>query len=189
MKTLEILPKSSLKVSRGENELGEKDVEEIPKGLAPGEWVLFFDKTAGKKYIGHINPYSESYFKIKIVQSIPIDWKDLRTEDLVAVEIIKNAIRAAAKKRAIFTNYQAGYRLIYGSSDHLTGLIVDIYKKYIFIQINVAGIDRFRKDVEAVIAELFPNHSVKFFDNPQYRKQEVLPVFENPVFTEDLAVL
>ena len=188
MKNISIVPKASLKVVRGECELSEKDVEEIPKGLSPGEWVCLIDKTATKKYVAHINPYSESFFKIKIVKNVSIDWKALKNESETAVDFIRERIVEAAHKRKSFLNYNDGCRLIYGSSDHLTGLIVDVYQKYIFIQINVAGIDRFRKDVGIIIQEIFPHHVIRFFDNPQYRKQEVLPVYETEVIAEDLRV-
>lgn len=188
MKSILILPKASLKVFRGECELSEKDVEEIPKGLSPGEWVHFIDKTGAKKYIGHVNPYSESFFKIKIVKNVPLEWLSKKNESEVAIEIIRERIVQAANKRKMFLNYNDGCRLVYGSNDHLTGLIVDVYKKYIFIQINVAGIDRFRKDVGMIIQEIFPNHVVRFFDNPQYRKQEVLPVYEAEAIDEDLLI-
>lgn len=182
------MPKASLKVVRGECELSEKDVEEIPKGLSPGEWVVVVDKTISRKYIAHINPYSESFFKIKIIKNISFDWTTKKNESEIAVESIRERIIEAANRRKCFISYNDGCRLVYGSSDYLTGLIVDVYQKYIFIQINVAGIDRFRKEVGQTIQEIFPKHTIRFFDNPQYRKQEVLPIYEAEEITEDLLI-
>jgi len=186
---LEISSKASLKVVRGECELAEKDVEEIPKGVSPGEWVILSDKLAKKKYIGHLNPYSESYFKIKIVCEVEADWKPSKSEKEIGLEVLTSRLKEAAKKREIFLSYKSGNRLVYGSSDHLTGLIIDVYKKYIFIQINVAGLDRFRNEIGQLIKEMYPNHFVRFFDNPAYRKQEVLPVYPTEEILEDLEVI
>lgn len=189
MKNIELLPKASLKVLRGECELSENDVEEITKGLSPGEWVILNDKTAKCKYIAHLNPYSESFFKIKIIKSIESNWATSKKESEVALDCIKEKINEAFSKRKKFLNYSEGCRLIYGSSDSLTGLIIDVYQKYIFIQINVAGIDRFRKEVGAIIQELYPAHIIRFFDNPNYRKQEVLPIYETEEIKDDLLVI
>ena len=189
MKNVELLPKASLKVVRGECELSEKDVVEIPKGLSPGEWVYIFDKTAQKKYIAHLNPYSESFFKIKIVKPIPFTWTTTKKENEIALECIRERIFEAAALRKIYSNYKDGCRLVYGTSDHLTGLIIDVYSKYVFIQINVAGIDRFRNEVGAILQEIYPSHKIRFFDNPNYRKQEVLPIYEPEEIKDDLEVL
>jgi 23S rRNA (cytosine1962-C5)-methyltransferase len=117
-----------------------------------------------------------------------VTWNTTKKENEIGVEFIRERISEAAVKRKYFNNYNEGCRLIYGSSDHLTGLIVDVYKKYVFIQINVAGIDRFRKEIAQIIVEHFPNHIVRFFDNPQYRKQEVLPIYEAEEIKDDLEV-
>jgi 23S rRNA (cytosine1962-C5)-methyltransferase len=188
VKNIELLPKASLKVLRGECELSEKDIEEMPKGLSPGEWVLLIDKTAKVKYIAHINPYSESFFKIKIIKSVATNWSTSKKENEVAIDNIREKILEAFNRRKIFLNYSDGCRLIYGSSDSLTGLIVDVYKKYIFVQINVAGIDRFRKEVGLILQDIYPQHIIRFFDNPNYRKQEVLPVYETEEIKDDLEV-
>jgi 23S rRNA (cytosine1962-C5)-methyltransferase len=182
------VPGASLKVIRGECELSEKDVVEIPKGLLPGEWILLLDKNSSRKYIAHINPYSESYFKIKIVRNIPIEWKSDSKETEIAVDFLRQNITIAFQKRLMFKDYNKGCRLIYGSSDGLTGLIVDVYLKYIFIQINVAGIDRFRNEVSSCIQSLYPGHVVRFFDNIQYRKQEVLPIYDVEPMADNLDV-
>ncbi len=188
MKYIEILAKSSLKIVRGECELSEKDVEEIPKGLLPGEWVILIDKTAGKKYVGHVNPYSESFYKIKITKEVSTEWRPEKNEGEVAIAIIRENITKAVQLRKIFTSYLGGYRVVYGSSDNLTGVIIDLYTKYLFVQINVAGIDRFRKEIAQILTEIYPEKKVHFFDNPQYRKQEVLPIYENDEIQDDLEV-
>jgi 23S rRNA (cytosine1962-C5)-methyltransferase len=188
VKSINLLAKASLKVARGEQELSEKDIEEVPKGLLPGEWLIIVDKVLPAKYIAHINPYSEAFYKIKIVKKETMDWYTTKTENQVALDCITKNILNAFEKRKIFLNYSGGYRLVYGSNDKLTGLIIDVYKKYIFIQINVAGIDRFRKEISLVLKELYPDHIIRFFDNPNYRKQEVLPIHETEPLIEDLEV-
>jgi 23S rRNA (cytosine1962-C5)-methyltransferase len=178
LKTIQLLAKSSLKCVRGESELSANDVEEIPKGLIPGEWCALIDKGANRKYIAYVNPYADVHFKIKILKSYEISFDHNQNESSVAIAVLSELIKKSVDKRKLFLGYEFGARLVYGASDNLPGLIVDKYQKYIFIQINTAGLDRFREQIKAQFAELFPTLEVIFFDNEEYRKAEVLPTHE-----------
>ena len=46
------------------------------------------------------------------------------------------------------------YRLVYGDSDYLPGLIVDRFGDYLVVQLNNAGIERFETVIFEVLAEL-----------------------------------
>ncbi len=188
MKTIQLLAKSSLKCVRGESELSANDVEEIPKGLIPGEWCTLIDKSAQKKYIIYVNAYAEVFYKIKIIKSCSWNFDHNQNESDIAVLVLKELIHKAVEKRKIFSGYESGARLIYGASDRLPGLIVDKYQKYIFIQINTAGLDRFREQIKSALADLHPDIEVIFFDNDEYRKAEVLPTHEKDKKDFDLEV-
>jgi len=177
-----------MKVLRGEMELSANDVEEIPKGMTPGEWFCLSDGTAKKRYVAYVNPYTENYFKIKILKSTLPQFNSQQDEKAVAEETIVELLEVALKRRTLFAGYENGARLVYGISDSLPGLIVDKYKKYILIQINTAGLDRFRDLIQSVLQKSFPEQTVLFFDNEEYRKAEVLPVHERAVLETDLEV-
>ena len=177
-----------MKIIRGERELSEKDVEEIPKGIIPGEWVCLADAGAKKKYISYINPHADIFYKIKILKMA--NWSDnlISIENKVAEETIGELLTSAINKRTLFSDYGDGNRLVYGASDSLPGLIVDKYKKYILIQINTAGIDRFRNLIKNILQNNFKEHGILFYDNEDYRKAEVLPVFPKDEIPDDLEV-
>ena len=63
-----------MKIIRGERELSLKDVEEIPKGIIPGEWVCLVDAAAKKKYLSYVNPHADIFYKIKILKTA--DWSN-----------------------------------------------------------------------------------------------------------------
>lgn len=177
-----------MKVIRGERELSEKDVDEIPRGLIPGEWICIVDPSAQKKYISYVNPNADIFFKIKILKSAKWTFDISQNEEKIAIECIEELLSTAIKKREIFLDYQQGARLVYGIRDSLPGLIVDKYKKYILIQVNTAGLDRFRDIIRSTIQSFFKNHKVIFYDNEEYRKVEVLPMHEREVLDGDLEV-
>ena len=190
MKSLILQGKSSSKVSRGERELSEKDLVEMSKGLRPGEWIILEDQTAKKNYIGYINPHAESFYKLKILsEDKNKKYNSKSDEEVVAKEMIIQNLQEAFRLRDFLTDYSNGARLVYGMNDSLPGIIVDKYQKYIFAQINTAGMDRFRDLIKEEIVKKYPGQKVLFFDNPEYRKAEVLPIYEPEKITEDLDIL
>jgi 23S rRNA (cytosine1962-C5)-methyltransferase len=189
LKTLQILAKSSMKVLRGERELSEKDVLELSVGLIPGEWICLVDATAQKKYLAYANPKADIFFKIKIIKLIEWTFIPDVLENIVAVDTLRELITVSIKKREMYSSYQEGCRLVYGINDSLPGLIVDKYKKYILIQVNTAGLDRFRDVIRSTFKSFYASHTVLFYDNEEYRKAEVLPTHEKEVIDGDLEVL
>ena len=157
--------------------------------MRPGEWTLIEDQHLKKNYIAYINPYADSFYKIKILSEDTDKKHNVKSdEETVAKDIIVKNLQTAFRKRDFFKEYADGARLVYGMNDSLPGIIVDKYKKYILAQINTAGMDRFRDLIKAQIETRYPDHKVLFFDNHEYRKAEVLPLHEPEKITEDLEV-
>jgi len=62
---------------------------------------------------------------------------------------------ALAGRRAVFD--QAFYRLVYGDSDTLPGVVIDRFGEYLVVQLNNEGIERYREALfAALIAEVQP---------------------------------
>jgi 23S rRNA (cytosine1962-C5)-methyltransferase len=162
----------------------------MSKGLRPGEWIILEDQLAKKNYIAYINPFAESFYKLKILTEDKTKKYNVKSdEEEVARELIMANLQAAFKLRDYLTDYSNGARLVYGMNDSLPGIIVDKYQKYILAQINTAGMDRFRDLIKAEIIKKYPEQKVLFFDNLEYRKSEVLPVHEPEKIAEDLDIL
>jgi 23S rRNA (cytosine1962-C5)-methyltransferase len=189
LKTLKLLAKSSQKLLRLEKEISSKDVEEIPKSITPGEWIVIIDEVTRKKYLSYMNPHSESFFNIKILKSYPIEWIPNESEAVIAISVLKEMIEIAIEKRKFFKSYQGGGRLIYGNADSVPGLIVDMYQKYILIQINAAGLDKYRESIREIFVKNFPDKKSILFDNLEYRKFELLPTYETEKVENDLEVV
>lgn len=73
-------------------------------------------------------------------------------------------------------------------NDSLPGIIVDKYKKYVLVQINTAEMDKYREYIYQLLTKLNPEQKVILFDNPEYRKAEVLPIHETTGLVEDLEI-
>jgi 23S rRNA (cytosine1962-C5)-methyltransferase len=178
-----------MKLLRGERELSEKDFDEIPKGFIPGEWICVEDSMSQKKYLSYINLHADVFYKIKILKQVEWSFNTSGLESDIAEKLLLELVSIAIKKREIFSDYKNGCRLVYGLSDSLPGLIVDKYKKYILIQVNTAGVDRFRNLILQKLQAAFPGQVVVFHDNEEYRKAEVLPTHAKDIIDEDLEVI
>ena len=146
----------------------EKDIETSVKSFQPGEWVSVCSEN--KKYLGFINSNVVAGPVLRVIGEVSGN-DEPKT-------IVLGLIQEAFDRRDIFKSYK-NYRLCYGESDRLPGLLVDVFTNYVLVQINTAGIDRFREEIKVFLAALYPERNVILFDNEAYRKNEMLPLFEN----------
>ncbi len=174
MKIVEIKEAAFLKLKKNQYELKVEDLETSSKSYIPGEWILLFHKKTQSYFLAYINLFSESFFKIKVLSDILATEKN-KTETVY----LREAIEKSCKKRTQNKLLKDGCRAVYGGSDALTGLIVDVFVDNVFIQINTAGMDRFRDEIKKICQDIFPNKEILFLDNDSYRKNEQLPMFEN----------
>ena len=169
-KSLEI-KKSGLEKLKGEHgELYKSDVEGQVKSLTPGEWILLRDPHQKRIFLGFANPLIED--RLPAIQ-ILTRLKKAPTSEVVE-DYIQTQLENAWSKRQDFGDYAEGCRVIYGQTDGLPGLIVDAYLDCALIQINSAGMDRWRVLIREKLENIL-GRSCYFLDNPTQRSREVLP--------------
>jgi len=156
------------KVKSHAKELKSVDFEGSIRSVQPGEWCLI--ETSDQQYLGFINPLIEEQFTCcYILESNP--------KVIDPLNLIKGRIETAYHKRSRIKGYLEGCRLFFGVSDALPGLIIDTFENANIIQINTAGIDKFREEIRNFVTTLTGKTSY-FLDNQQYRAKEFLPVFD-----------
>lgn len=168
-----VLSKSGINKFRSHQfELKASDFEDSIKSLPPGEWCLM-QIGPGEVGVGFVNPLiDDKYTCAQVVSKIPIDEiKTFSVEKFIAGKIIK----AHAKRKRI-SGYEKNSRLFYGVSDGLPGLIIDQFENAGIIQINTAGIDRYREEIKKVVSALMDSPAY-FLDNSKYREKESLPTY------------
>ncbi len=149
-----------------------KDFEETPHGLLPGAWIKLIHRK--KEYLGTFNAFSQNQIICRTMGAFPHgDWV---TEEELATSFIETRIQLAVQKRFTWRDFDRGCRLIYGASDGLPGLIVDLYQNAALIQIHSAGLDRFREKIKLAIEKHIQAKAV-FLDDPKLREIEGLPQF------------
>lgn len=153
-----------------------------------GEWVLF--STPQDFYIGFTNPMMErpSFYVIERIQRDQYKKYLEENEEQLAKNLIKHYLKKAIDYRLTILPYGENARMVFGMADNLPGLIIDSYLNFVIVQINTAGIDRFRSLIKTELECIFPNKKVHFLDNEQQRKKEALPQFEKEKLNESLKI-
>lgn len=174
MRTLTLARAGANKLRAQHRELKSQDLEDSIKSLPPGEWCYLKSSDSTDGWIGYVNPLiSEKFASVQVVTAIkPKDVDSFNVEDFLA-----QTLRSAIERRRVFKGYERGSRLFYGSSDGLTGLIVDGFENAVIAQINTSGIDRHREFIRNKLKEL-TNLPIFLLDNEKYREKEFLPTFE-----------
>lgn len=178
MKSIELKDSAVIKIKKAEFELKEDDFNNLSKGFIPGEWVLIENKKNNICSIGYINLFSTSPYKVKVLNAVD-NSKGVFHQAGIEEIILNSLIEKALEKRKVFKVLQNGFRLIHGGQDNLPGLIIDVFLNAIIVQINTAGIDRYRETIKNSLETLLPGREICFLDNEAYRKHEQLPNFEN----------
>ena len=183
MRSLALSKTGINKVRSHFTELKAADIDGSIKPIPPGEWCTFA-LSSTEIWIGFINPQIEDkYVCTYLVSKVtPDEFKNFSSENF-----IRERLKAAFDKRARLVGYETGARIFYGAVDGLPGLIVDSFENASIIQINTAGVDRYREVVKETIESLTKTKSY-FLDNAKYREKEFLPTFEAEAFP-DLSVI
>lgn len=167
------LSKSGINKFRGHQlELKVSDFEDSVKPIPPGEWCIF-KISPTEQAIGFVNSLiDEKYSCAQILGKLtPDEAKSFNAEAFVVQKI-----RDAHKRRMQFKGYEKSSRLFYGMSDGLPGLIIDSFLNASIIQINTAGVDRYRDLIKKTVSDLMDTQAY-LLDNPKYREKESLPTF------------
>ncbi len=122
-------------------------IEKIPDDIENGSPVYLIDGD---------NIVASGLFSQKSMIAVRIMAFDKVTIDR---EFMKDRISAAAeaRKRIGFEENAdtTGYRLVYGESDGLPGLVVDRYGNTLVLQISTAGTDKLRETIVEILTELY----------------------------------
>jgi len=74
------------------------------------------------------------------------------------------------------------YRLVYGESDLLPGLVIDRFGDYFVVQIGTPGMERVREDIVAALVQVFKPQAVLFKNDSGARKLEGLEPYVEDAF-------
>ncbi len=121
------------------------EIKEIAGEAQPGAAVEVYDAGGGFLGTGYYNP--RSLIAIRILSR--------RREEIDSADFFLQRIRRALEYRQVACPGEDNYRVVYGESDYLPGLVVDKYGEYLSLQLLSAGMEIRRDSIVSALTELF----------------------------------
>ncbi|MBA2653801.1 MAG: class I SAM-dependent rRNA methyltransferase [Gammaproteobacteria bacterium] len=142
------------------------------KNLAPGEVVEIYSAREKFLALGYANPHA--LIAIRILTKTPMD---------IDADFFVNKIAAAFSLRKSFFA-KPFYRLVYGESDQLPGLIIDRYDQIFVVQTNTAGMERLKEVIISALINLFQPTGILLKNDSSMRQIEGLENYVDVAYGE-----
>ncbi|BFM09131.1 class I SAM-dependent rRNA methyltransferase [Halioxenophilus aromaticivorans] len=163
---LQLLAKSDRRLKQGHLWIysNEVDTQKTPlRDLAPGDQVEVQDSTGKSLGVATVNP--QGLICARVVS------REVRyplNKSLLAHRFKQ----ALALREAVYD--QPYYRLVYGDSDLLPGLVVDRFGDYLVAQMATAGMDRLQDDIAEALQQVLAPKGILFKNDHSARSLEGL---------------
>ena len=152
----------------------EVDTAQTPlSGFTSGQMIDIVDHRGHELGRGYVNPHTLLCARLLTRNSRRI------IDEAFFVERIQSALRL---RESLFS--QPFYRLIYGESDYLPGLIVDRYSNLLVVQITTAGMENLREQVVMALRRVLNPDAILFRNDHGMRLVEGLPQYVAPAWGE-----
>jgi len=159
---------------------GALDENTKPKDLKSGSLVVLKDAPGNTLGVGTFS--NHSMIAVRILDFTPPAEQTAATIDK---KWFTNRFKAAAEKRKLLGYEEAGttaYRLIFGESDGIPGLIVDRYGDALVIQISTEGIDNLKAEIIEALKVVFKPTLIVERSDIQSRHEEGLKEFKGVLY-------
>jgi 23S rRNA (cytosine1962-C5)-methyltransferase len=150
----------------------EVDVERTPlTAFAPGDAVQVQDARGAPLGTGYVNPRSLIAFRLLS--------RDAHAE-LDGAFLKRRLTRALSLRQMLFD--RPFYRLAYGESDGLPGLVVDRFGGVLVVQVTTAGMERVKDQVVDALRDTVAPGAILFRNDSSGRALEGLPEYVETAF-------
>ena len=152
----------------------EVDIKRSPLAdFAPGQQVVVTANDGKPLGVAYVNPHS-----LICARLISRSAKQPLSQSLL-VHRIKIAL--SLRERLFDKPF---YRLVYGESDFLPGLVVDRFGDVLAVQLNTAGMEAMREEVIAALEKVLKPRAILLRNDSSARKQEGLESYVEPALGE-----
>lgn len=150
----------------------EIDTKKSPlKNFDNGQQVLVHAANGKPLGIAYINPHTLICARL-ISRDHPLD-KSL---------LVHRINIALSLRECVFG--EPYYRLVYGDSDQLPGLVVDRFGDYLVVQINTAGMERVRDDIVTALVQVLRPSGILLKNDSRVRQSEGLTEYVEVAYGE-----
>lgn len=149
----------------------ELDLEKAPMtGVAPGTLCRVVDSRGKGLGLGYVNPHS--LLCARLLTSNP----DASIDTAWFARRLQSAL--TLRERLYSTPH---YRLVYGESDGLPGLVIDRYGEVLAVQIGTAGMEALKVPLTQALQQVLKPKGIWFNNEMPVREQEGLTLYTEAV--------
>jgi 23S rRNA (cytosine1962-C5)-methyltransferase len=178
--TILIKPRSGHRAKSGHPWLFSNEIVHPNPKFEPGTLVRIVDDAGQFTGLGMYNP--NSLIAVRIVSRKP-------KEPVLTIDWFAQQIRQAKALREMVYPDRSSYRLVYGESDGMPGVIIDRFESVYIVQILSVGIEnRIDELIEAIKTVLDPSSIVLRNDHDK-RALEGMPSYVKTVYGDDPGVV
>lgn len=146
-------------------------IESVAPEITPGDLVRIVSPSQHCCGIGYFNPASRLPLRILSPHDEAID-----------SEFWHRRFENAFRFRMQFFEESDSYRLIYGESDNLPGLVVDRFSGVLVVQITTLGMERLLEPIVKVLTDMFSPRAIILAADSQSRLKEGLPLYRKIIY-------
>jgi 23S rRNA (cytosine1962-C5)-methyltransferase len=132
----------------------------------PGQRVLIEDSNGRPLGTGYVNPHP-----LICARLVSRDPQYILDQSLITHRL---NIALSLRERLFDAPY---YRLVFGDSDALPGLVVDRYGDVLVAQITTAGMERVKKEIVAALEKVLKPRAILWRNDAPIRELENLPLY------------
>ena len=171
MKPITLKPEQERRIQNGHLWIFSNEIKSNLKDYEPGELVEIRNSEQAFIGIGYVNPHSLISVRVLTRQIEEID-----------ETFFEKKIFAAHNKRLFDYPDSKSFRLVFGESDGLPGLVVDKYEDFLVVQSTAFGIEKHLDVIYEVLKKLFNPKAIVARLDTQVRQLEHLEIKKEVVF-------
>jgi len=158
---------------RGHPWVFSNELKKVPTDAAPGSPAIIVSSAGKPLGAGFFNP--KSLIAFRLLARKPREFNK---------EFFKEKFTAARNFRGRFLDTSGSYRLCYGESDGLPGLVVDKFEGVLVLQVLAAGMELLLPAIKDALVELFEPEAIHLKNDHPLRKLEGLPLEDATIHGE-----
>lgn len=140
--------------------------------LPPGSLVQITDSEGIALGVGFYN--GRTRIALRVLSTRP--------DEIINEDFFYNRFLLAKNLRQNILGSQTDVaRLVHSEGDLLSGLVIDIFGKYLVIEWFSAGMFRHREMIKGALQKIFPDHTIYWYAEKRVQKQESFDCWELPV--------
>jgi len=155
-----------LKVQKGNPWIHRRELTGPIDHIKPGSLVEVFTSTGDFVGRGYINP--NSAIAVRLFSRNP--------DEEIEKDFFRKRIEQANQLRMCIYPQLSSYRVVYGESDGLPGLIIDRYGDVLVLSFTALGMERWRTAIIEGVLEIFAPRAIVLRNDTRLRLKEGLPL-------------